>query len=195
MDGGEFFSCVLRRERGRGRGENWVLVKEVKSTLGLLPSFTPSWWGCERSWHNNRFLSVKCKQYTGVLLVGYEPISNVLLLVDARLRQGKNTYILKKKELNKIFKGNWNGAVVRASASYRAGLGSLLRPDVTCGPCTPSGLFPVFLHPQNWHAKFYSGFYPNSDSFNKITYRLVLFITFHFLYLDSQLRIIRRTTS
>ena len=95
MDGRGFFSCALRRGRG---GENWVLVKEVKSTLGLLPSFTPSWWGCERSWHNNRFLSVKCKQCTGVLLVGYEPISNVLLLVDARLRQRKNTYILKKKK-------------------------------------------------------------------------------------------------
>ena len=149
MDGGEFFSCVLRRERGRGRGENWVLVKEVKSILGLLPSITPSWWGCERSWHNNRFLSVKCKQCTGVLLVGYEPTSNVLLLVDARLRQRKNTYILKKKESNKIFKGNWDDAVVRASASYRAGLGSFLRLDVTCGPCTPSGLFPVFIHTQN----------------------------------------------
>ena len=79
--------------------------------------------------------------------------SNVLLFVDAWLRQRKNTYILKKKKKkkisNKIFQGNWDGAVVRASASYRAGLGSSLRPDVTCGPCTPLGLFPVFLHPQN----------------------------------------------
>ena len=57
---------------------------------------------------NNRFLSVKCKQCTGVLLVGYEPTSNVLLLVDARLRQRKNTYILKKKKKKnqtKYFKG------------------------------------------------------------------------------------------
>ena len=38
MDGGGFFSCVLRW----GREKNWVLVKEVKSTLVLLPSFTPS---------------------------------------------------------------------------------------------------------------------------------------------------------
>ena len=121
---------------------------------------------------NNRFLSVKCKQCTGVLLVGYEPTSNVLLLVDARLRQRKNTYILKKKkkESNKIFQGNWDDEVVRTAASYRAGLGSFLRPGVTCGPCTPSGLFPVFIHPQNKHAKFNSGFYPNSDSFDKITY-------------------------
>ena len=100
---------------------------------------------------NNRFLSVKCKQCTGVLLVGYEPTSNVLLLVDARLRQRKNTYILKKKkkESNKIFQGNWDDAVVRTAASYRAGLGSFFRLDVTCGPCTPSELFPVFIHSQN----------------------------------------------
>ena len=48
-------------------------------------------------------------------------------------------HIKKKKEPNKIFQGNWDDAVVRASASYRAGLGSFLRPDVTCGPCKPSG--------------------------------------------------------
>ena len=62
----------------------------------------------------------------------------------------KKEYIhIKKKKPNKIFQGNWDDAVVRASASYRAGLGSFLRPDVTCGPCKPSGFFPVFLHPQN----------------------------------------------
>ena len=56
---------------------------------------------------NNRFLSVKCKQCTGVLLVGYEPTSNVLLLVDVRLRQRKNTFKLKKKKKDqtKYFKG------------------------------------------------------------------------------------------
>ena len=87
----------------------------------------------------------------------------------------------KKKESNKIFQGNWDDAVVRTAASYRAGLGSFLRPDVTCGPCSPSGLFPVFIHAQNKHAKFHSGFYPNSDSFDKITYWLVLFYRVSFL--------------
>ena len=93
----------------------------------------------------------------------------------------KKEYIHIKKESNIIFQGNWDDAVVRTAASYRAGLGSFLRPDVTCGPCSPSGLFPVFIHAQNKHAKFHSGFYPNSDSFVKITYWLVLFYHVSFL--------------
>ena len=152
MDGGEFFSCALGRGRGRGRGQNWVLVKEVKSTLGLLPSSTPSWWGCERSWHNNRFLSVKCKQCTGVLLVGYEPTSNVLLLVDVRLRQRKNTCILKKK---KRIKQN-----ISRELGWRSGENSRLLPR-----------WPGFV-PQTWRHMWtvhtlgaFSGFHP----FTKLT--------------------------
>lgn len=56
-----------------------------KITLGLLPQVLHSHDVAVKGPDaNNRFLSVKCKQCTGVLLVGYEPNSNVLLFVDAR---------------------------------------------------------------------------------------------------------------
>ena len=47
---------------------------------------------------NNRFLSVKCKQWTGVLLVGYDPSSKVSLFDDPRLseKKSKTRLVLKK---------------------------------------------------------------------------------------------------
>ena len=151
MDGGEFFQLCARTGEGKREGGElgpgqggqkhpwtptliYALMMRPWKVLTLITDFL--------AWSVNSALE---SFWLGT--------SNVLLFVDAWLRQRKNTYILKKKKKkkisNKIFQGNWDGAVVRASASYRAGLGSSLRPDVTCGPCTPLGLFPVFLHPQN----------------------------------------------
>ena len=151
MDGGEFFSCALGRGEGEGEREG--------AELG------PSQGGQKHPWTPTLIYALMMRLWKVLTLItdflawsvnsalesSWLATSNVLLFVDAWLRQRKNTYILKKKKKisNKIFQGNWDGAVVRASASYRAGLGSSLRPDVTCGPCTPLGLFPVFLHPQN----------------------------------------------
>ena len=194
MDGGEFFSCALGRGRGRGRGENWVLVKEVKSTLGLLPSSTPSWWGCERSWHNNRFLSVKCKQCTGVLLVGYFKC----VAFCRRVAKTKKKYIhikkkKKKRYQTKYFKGTemaqwWEHPPPTALAWVR-----------------PSDLTSLVDHAHPWGFFRFSFIHKinvlnSTRTFTQTQILLTklhidwLFITFHFLHLDSHLRIRRRRT-
>ena len=77
--------------------------------------------------------------------------------------------------------------MVRTAASYRAGLGSFLRLDVTCGPCTPSELLRFSsIHKINMLNSTWA-FTQTQILLTKLHIDWFYFIAFHFLHLDSHL--------